>query len=70
MTMLGTISDLLAVLGAVAGVAVLVVMAFAPLLLELPVRARRAEPVPASVVIPAQRTASLPVVQRQRSAAA
>ena len=57
-----TISDLLSITGAVAGVVVLVLMAAVPFLLALPLpgekRAAAAAPLEVPVVIPAQRTAA------------
>ncbi|MGI5131859.1 hypothetical protein ACQEVB_34000 [Pseudonocardia sp. CA-107938] len=53
-----TISDLLSITGAVAGMAVLVLMATVPLLLALPLPGERRPAPAARIVIPAQRTAS------------
>ncbi len=67
-----TISDLLSITGAVAGVVVLVLMAAVPFLLALPLpgdkRAAAATPVEVPVVIPAQRTAA-DMPARHRAAA-
>lgn len=53
-----TISDLLSVTGAVAGVVVLVLMATVPFLLALPLQGDKRATRDVPVVIPAQRTAS------------
>jgi hypothetical protein len=64
-----TISDLLSVTGAVAGVAVLVLMAAVPLLLALPLPGERRAATPeVAVLIPAQRSASDAPVRRRAAA--
>jgi hypothetical protein len=64
-----TISDLLSITGAVAGVAVLVLMAAVPLLLALPLPGDRRAAMPdVPVLIPAQRVASDVPVRRRTAA--
>lgn len=64
-----TISDLLSITGAVAGVAVLVLMAAVPLLLALPLPGDRRAAIPdVPVLIPAQRVASDASVRRRTAA--
>jgi len=68
-----TISDLLTITGAVAGVLVLVLMASVPLLLALPMPGDRRAAEPAAtpdiqVLIPAQRVASDAPVRRRTAA--
>jgi hypothetical protein len=64
-----TISDLLSITGAVAGVAVLVLMAAVPLLLALPLPGDKRAAIPdVPVLIPAQRVASDAPVRRRTAA--